>query len=69
MQRESRGRFPDRIVQIGRAFADRAMKLGGDEARLPLHENGIVLPDFEKGRFVCFIERKDVHQHDWVWRR
>ena len=58
------GRLPDRIVEVRWAFADRAVKLGGDEARLALHENGIVLPGFEKGLLVRFVERKHVHQHD-----
>src|SRR5215470_2846134 len=58
------GRLPDRIVEVRWAFTDRAVKLGGDEARLALHEDGIVLPSFEKGLLVRFIERKHVHQHD-----
>src|SRR5215831_12077752 len=58
------GRLPDRIVEVRWTFADRAVKLGGDEARLALHEDGIVLPSFEKGLLVGFIQRKHVHQYD-----
>src|SRR5579871_2503490 len=58
------GRLPDRVIQISRAVADRAVKLGGDEARLALHEGGVVLPDFEKARLVGCIQREYVHQHD-----
>ncbi|MGP0091242.1 MAG: TraM recognition domain-containing protein [Xanthobacteraceae bacterium] len=36
------------------------MKLGGDEARLALHEDCVVLPGFEKGLFVRFIHHKQV---------
>jgi len=36
------GRLPDRIVEVRWAFADRPVKLGGDEAWLALHEDGIV---------------------------
>ena len=28
------------------------------------HEDGIVVPGFEKGLLVRFIEREHVHQHD-----
>jgi hypothetical protein len=41
------GRFPDGIVEISRAFAKSSVKLGGDEARLALHENSVVLPSLE----------------------
>src|SRR5258708_2066589 len=58
------GRFPDRIVQISRAFADRAVKLCRDETRLPFHEVGIDLPGPEEGWFVRLVEREHVHQHD-----
>lgn len=58
------GRLPDPIVQIRWAFADRTVELGGDEARLPLHEGGVVLPDLEKGLLVRLIERKRTHQYD-----
>src|SRR5260221_8225108 len=61
---EVSGRFPDRIVQVSRALADRAVKLGRDEARLPLREQRIVLPGLEKALLVRAIERKDIHQHD-----
>ena len=44
---EISGRLPDRIVQIGRAFAYRAVKLGGDEARLAHHEGRVVLTGLE----------------------
>jgi hypothetical protein len=40
------GRFPDGIIEIRRAFAESAVKLGGDEARLALHESSVVLPAF-----------------------
>src|SRR5215471_20772265 len=46
---EIRGRLPDGIVEVRRAFADRAVKLGRDEVRLALHEDRIVHPGFEKG--------------------
>jgi hypothetical protein len=58
------GRFPDRIIEIRRAFAESAVKLGGDEARLALHESSVVLPSLEKGLLVRFIERDHIHQHD-----
>src|SRR4029077_4193845 len=58
------GRFPDGVVEIGRAFAESAVKLGGDEARLALHESSIVLPSLEKGLLVRFIQRDHIHQHD-----
>jgi hypothetical protein len=48
------GRFPDGIVEIRRAFAKSSVKLGGDEARLALHENSVVLPSLEKGLLVRF---------------
>jgi hypothetical protein len=58
------GRFPDGIVEICRAFAESAVKLGGDEARLALHELSVVLPSPKKGLLVRFIERDNIHQHD-----
>jgi hypothetical protein len=58
------GRFPDGIVEIRRAFPDGAVKLCGDEARLPLHEQRVFLPGLEEGLLVRFIEHEDVHQHD-----
>src|SRR5260370_39387458 len=61
---EASGRFPDRIIEIRRAFAESAVKLGGDEARLALHESSVVLPNLEKGLLVRFIEREYIHQHD-----
>jgi len=51
-------------VEVRRAFADRAVKLGRDEARLALHEDRIVHPGFEKGLLVRLIEREHIHQHD-----
>src|SRR6202008_1701306 len=63
------GRLPDRAIQIGRAFTDRAVKLRGDEARLALHEGGVILPDFEKALLIGRIEREHVHQHNRGWRR
>ncbi|HXA34805.1 MAG TPA: hypothetical protein VNW26_00600 [Steroidobacteraceae bacterium] len=36
------GGFPDGIVEIRRAFAKSSVKLGGDEARLALHESRVV---------------------------
>src|SRR5262249_1183762 len=60
---EISGRLPDRVIQIGRAFADRAVKLGGDEAWLMLHERRIVLPCFEKGLLIRFVEREHAEQH------
>jgi hypothetical protein len=38
--------FPHCIIEIRRAFAESAVKLGGDEARLALHESSVVLPAF-----------------------
>src|SRR5271165_4078918 len=61
---EGGGRFPDGGVEIGRALADRAMKLSGDEARLPLHELRVVPPSLKKGRLVRLVEHEDVHEHD-----
>src|SRR5215468_3390779 len=61
---EVSGRFPDCIIEIRRAFAESAVKLGGDEARLALHESGVVLPSLEKGLLVGVIEREHIHQHD-----
>jgi hypothetical protein len=40
------------------------MKLGGDEARLPLHEFSVVPPCLEKGRLVRLVEQKHAHKHD-----
>ena len=57
------GRFPDGIVEIRRAFAKSSVKLGGDEARLALHESSVVLPSLEKGLLVRFIEHDHIHQH------
>ena len=59
----SRG-FPDRAIEIGRTVADRAVKLGGDEARLLLHERSIALPGLEEGLLIGLVECEDVHQHD-----
>ena len=42
------GRFPDGIVEVSRALADRAVKRGRNEARLPLHEQRIVPPSLEE---------------------
>jgi len=64
MQPGSECRFPDCIIEICRAFAKSAVKLGGDEARLALHESSVVLPNLEKGLLVRFIEREHIHQHD-----
>src|SRR5277367_5916232 len=61
---EMSGRFPDRIVEVGRAFADRAVKLGRDEARLPLHERRVVPPRLEERLLVGLVERENVHEHD-----
>src|SRR5262252_1449456 len=61
---EISGRLPDSIVEVRRAVADRAVKLGGDEARLAFHEDRIVRPGFEKGLLVRFIEREHIYQHD-----
>jgi len=47
---EVSGRRPDCVIEISRAFADRPVKPGGDEAGLALHEDRVVLPGFEK---VC----------------
>ncbi len=44
---ESGGRLPNGMVQVGRTIAERAVKLGRDEARLTLHERRIVPPDFD----------------------
>jgi len=64
MRPELGGRLPNRIVEIRWAFTDRAVKLGGYEARLALHEDSIILPRFENVLLVRSIERKRVHQHD-----
>src|SRR5271166_3420255 len=61
---EGGGRLPDGGVEIGRALADRAMKLSRDEARLPLHELRVFPPSLKKGRLVRPIEREDIHEHD-----
>ncbi|GMP01182.1 hypothetical protein TM239_27660 [Bradyrhizobium sp. TM239] len=66
MQPEVGRRFPDGIVQICRAIADRAVKLGGDEARLPFHEGRIVSPDLEEALLVGLVEREHIHQHHWA---
>src|SRR5439155_14833298 len=58
------GGFPDGVVQISRAFTNRAVKLGRDEAWLPFHEVRIGLPGLEEGLFVRLVEREDVQQHD-----
>jgi hypothetical protein len=52
------------MIQIGRAFADRLVNLGGDETRLALHDRRVVLPGFEEGMLVRFVERDHVHQRD-----
>ena len=57
-------RLPDRIVQIGRAFANRAVKPGGDEARLTLHELRVILPGLEKFLLVRLFQYEHIHQHD-----
>src|SRR5208282_862917 len=61
---EGGGRLPDGGVEIGRALADRAMKLSRDEAWLPLHKLRVVPPCLKKGRLVRLIEHEDVHEHD-----
>src|SRR5262245_43695184 len=61
---EGRGGFPDRIIEVSRVIADRAMQLGRDEARLSFHELGIVLPGLEEGRLVHLVEREHVYEHD-----
>jgi hypothetical protein len=61
---EGGGRFPDGVVQISRAFADRAVKLGRNEARLALHERRIALPRFEEGLLVSLVQREHNHEHD-----
>jgi hypothetical protein len=38
---------PPFALRLKMSFADRAVKLGGNEARVPLHEGSIVLPDLE----------------------
>jgi hypothetical protein len=40
------------------------MKLGGDEARLSLHDFCIVLPRSKEGLLIGLVEREDIHQHD-----
>ena len=59
---ESRCVLPYRIVQVGRAIADGAMKLGRDETRLALHELGIVFPCRQKGRLISSIQREHVDE-------
>src|SRR5947199_3065279 len=54
-------RFPHGIVQISRAFADRAVKLGRDEARLLLHEQRIVLSGLEEHLLVR-LNRQNVQR-------
>lgn len=47
---------PHGVVEIGGAFANRTVELGGDEAGLLLHKVGIVLPGFEEVLLV----------HTWI---
>ena len=58
------GRLPDCVVQISRAVADSAVKLGRDKTRLPLHERRVVLPDAEEDFLVGLVERENVDEHD-----
>jgi len=60
---ERAGRLPDGIVEIGRALADRAMKLGRDKTRLTLHKLRVVPPNLKEGRLVRLIEGEDIHEH------
>src|SRR5436305_1613228 len=59
-----RRRFPDCVVEIGRARADRAVQLDRNAAPLPLHELCIIGPGTEERLLVSPVEGKDVHQHD-----
>jgi hypothetical protein len=49
-------RLHDRIGEISWAFADGAMKLGGDEARLPHHGDSLVMASLENDLLIRFIE-------------
>ena len=40
------------------------MELGRDEARLPFHELGIILPHVNERLFIADIQRTQVHEHD-----
>ena len=40
------------------------MKLGRDEARLALHENGVGLPDLQERGFIRLVEREDIDEDD-----
>src|SRR5579883_2388158 len=57
-------RFPDRIIEVSRAFADGAVKLGRNETRLSLHKASIVLPSLEECLFVRSIECEQVREDD-----
>ena len=49
---ERLSRFPHRVVQVGRAWTERAMKLGRDEPGLPFHEIGVMLPHLQETLLV-----------------
>src|SRR6185369_11340475 len=50
--------FPNCVIEIGRAVANGAVELGRDEARLPFHESGIVLPALQEALLVRSVERE-----------
>ena len=56
--------FPNRIVQIGRALADRSVELGRDETWLAFHEFGVVRPRIEKGLLLGGIYRDQIYEHN-----
>ncbi|MBB3160302.1 hypothetical protein FHS25_000734 [Rhizobium laguerreae] len=58
------GRFPDGIIEISRTFADGAMHLGRDKARLPFHEGRIGLPGIKEGLLIGLVEREEVDEDD-----
>src|SRR5579883_1142711 len=57
-------RFPDRIIEVSRAFTDGAVKLGRDETSLSLHKASIVPPSLKECLFVRLVECEHVHEHD-----
>src|SRR6201982_3131126 len=57
-------RFPNCVVQIGRAVPDGAVKLRRDEPWLPLHESRVVLPGLEETWLIGFVHHDQVHEDD-----
>ena len=58
------GGFPDHIVQVSRAIANRSMQLHGNEARLVRYDLASRLESVQEGRFVGGIDREEVDEHD-----